>query len=199
MQARELVCGAAGEAEEVVCGGVGLGDEAAEGVVGAVVGDGGGAGGVVVFGQVADGAEVVGEGPEDVAFNRDVVDLLVGEDLVDGVAPEVAVAELGRALGVVVELEDDLADVVVGDGGTVGEDDVFGGAVVDEVGVVEAEGAGAVGVDGAGDPAVEVVVGVLDDLGGRAGGRVALGDAEEAVAVGPTRIRSPCRWRSRCT
>jgi len=128
---------------------------------------------------------VVGKGPEDVAFDRNVVDLLVGQDLVDGVAPEVAVAKLGGALGVVVELEDDLADVVLGDSRTVGERDVFGRAVVDEIGVVEAEGAGAVGVDGAGDPAVEVIVGILDDLSGRAGGARALGDTDQPVAVVP--------------
>jgi len=94
---------------------VGLGDELAEGVVDAVVGDRGGGRAGVVLGQVSHRAEVVGEGPEDGAGRGEVGDLLVGQDLVHRRAPEVAVGELGRPLGVVVELEDVLAALVQGD------------------------------------------------------------------------------------
>ena len=176
--------GAAGEGEEVVEGGVGFGEEVAVGVEGAVVGNCGDAGGVVVLGQVADCAKVVGEGPENGPRLGGVGHLLVGEDFIHCGAPQVAVRELGIALRIVVELEDDLANLgsrhcppVEGDGA--------GRAVVDEVGVDEVECAIPVGVDLAGDPAIEVVVGVLDDLRGRAGFRIALRDADQPIAVVP--------------
>ena len=179
-----VVEGAAGEGEEVVEGGVGFGEEVAVGVEGAVVGDGGLAGGGVALHQVADRAEVVGEWPEDVAGRGEGGDLFIGEDLVDGGAPEVAVGELRVALGVVVELQDNLADVVGCHCRPV-EGDGAKRAVVNEVRVLKAKCAIPIGVDRAGDPAVEVVVGVLDDLRGRAGFALALRDADQAVAVVP--------------
>ena len=87
----------------MVNGCVGLGGDVAEGVVDDVVGDV-----AVRVEEVADGAEVVGEGVEDFAAG-----LLVGQDLVDGGAPEVAV---GDRIGFV-DFEDDLVAVVFVMGG----------------------------------------------------------------------------------
>src|SRR5689334_12500235 len=61
LQAGGVVERAAGEAEELIDGGVGLAHEAAVVVVTAVIVDGGGVGGRVVAGQVAEGAKLVAE------------------------------------------------------------------------------------------------------------------------------------------
>jgi hypothetical protein len=55
-----------------------------------VIGDGGGVGRGVVAGQVAGGVEVVAEGPDNTAGAAGGGDLLVGQDLVNGGAPQVA-------------------------------------------------------------------------------------------------------------
>ena len=68
-----------------------------EGVVNDVVGDGCGVGFRVVNGQVADGIEMIRQRPEDLAGSVGL-NLLVGQDLVDDRAPEVAVRDLTFAV-----------------------------------------------------------------------------------------------------
>ena len=86
---------------------------------------------------------MVGEGVENIAGRQQGIDGFVGQDLVDGRTPEVAVGEVGGF--VAVELEGDLA------------------VLVREEGIDERRAAGcAVGVDRAADPAVEEVVGLID-------------------------------------
>ena len=106
----------------------------------------------------------VGEGPEDV-FGAAVVCGLVGEELVDGRAPEVAVGEVGDR--VAVELEDGLV------------------GVVDPEGVGGRAGAVAVGIEFLVDQAVEGAVFVFDGLGGRTAVGGPVGYASEPVAVVP--------------
>jgi len=155
---------AAGVAEQGVDGRVGLAGDVAEGVVGLVVGNRGRVGGVVVSGQIADGAQIIGQRPEDV-FDAAVVDRFVGQQLVDGIAPEVAVGEIGGR--VAVELENGLV------------------AVVDPEGVGGRAGAIAVGIEFLMDQAVEGVVDVVDGLGGGAAVGGPVGDVGEAVAMVP--------------
>ena len=50
----------------------------------------GGVGGVVVGDQVADGAEVVGQRPIGRAFGTDATDILLREQLINAIAPQVA-------------------------------------------------------------------------------------------------------------
>ena len=110
LEAGRLVEGSAREPEQVVYGGT-LRDEVPECVVHAVGSDGGLAGGGVVLGEVADGAEVVSQSPQNVSLDEQIAHLLVGQDLVDGVPPKVAVGELGISLRIIVKLEDDLVSV----------------------------------------------------------------------------------------
>jgi len=102
-----------------------LARDLAEGVVGEVVLD-------IAVGvdEVADGALVVGEGPEDVAQR-----VFVGQHLIDGGAVKVAICQ--RA-GVVI-LEDDV------------------GSIVNEV-LLFVDGAVAIRLQQFGDPAVEGIV-----------------------------------------
>ena len=131
------------------------------------VGGNGNAGGRLLD-NVADGAEVVGEGPEDTRCCG------VGEEFVLMLwCPEVVVRD-GRAGGV----------------GEVGGVKLDGGLVVlgDEDGFGVGSGV-TVGVEGFANPDVVVIVGVFDGLGGRprGGGYVVslLCDFGEAVAVVP--------------
>lgn len=79
MQAGLLVVQAAGEGEKAIDGGglagggIRLGFQISIGVVHAVVDDRGYAGLGVVLGQVADGAEIVGQGPDDPAGRGEIV------------------------------------------------------------------------------------------------------------------------------
>jgi hypothetical protein len=107
LESRVAVKGAGGEAEKGGHGRIGLARHAPEGVVNDVVGDGCDAGFSVVKRQVADRVEVVGQGPQNRAGAVEF-DLFVGQNLVDGGAPEVAVGDL--ALGA--DLENDLVAVV---------------------------------------------------------------------------------------
>jgi len=120
----------------------------AEGVVDAVDADVAG-----VVDHVVDRADLVAQGPEDLAGRAVGGDLLVTEDVVRGAGlPEVTVAEVGvgrvgggggRAF--LLELQGDVR------------------AVVDEDRAVDVLGrGGAVRIEDLADPAVLVVVGVLD-------------------------------------
>ena len=120
----------------------------------------------------------VGEGPEDV-FGAAVVCGLVGEKLVDGRAPEIAVGEVGGR--VAVELEDGLV------------------AVVGPEGVGGRAGAVAVGIELLVDQAVEGAVFVVDGLGGRTAVGGPVGYASEAVAVVPGVLRDRRVARVECS
>jgi len=127
---------AGGEAEEVVNSGVGFVDEKAASVVGAGVYDFGVAGDGVHGSQVANGALMVGEWPEDlldVVFFGNVIprNLLVRQNLIDRRPPEVAVGNLAG----VVQTQRNLPNIARNNGGTVPGGDFIGesGPPVDEV------------------------------------------------------------------
>ncbi len=98
VQASVFVLVAGGVGEAVVDGGSGFIEDLAEGGVGAVVDNGRVARGAVVGGQVAHGAQVVGQRPEHVAGSGQRIDLLVGQDLVDRRAVQVAVGQVAVAV-----------------------------------------------------------------------------------------------------
>ncbi len=126
-----------------------------------------GAGGID---QVADGALVVLQGPEEVARG-----ILVGQDLVDGGAVQVAVGKGAR--GQPVEFEGYFV------------------AVVEVVGVDVRSGAIPVGVERTADEPIEGVVGVVDGLRG-SGVAVGcpVGDLGEAIATVTLSIVGPVRF-----
>ncbi|MCZ7667021.1 MAG: hypothetical protein M5U34_07265 [Chloroflexi bacterium] len=126
---------AGGVAEDGVDRRGGLGIDLSEGLVDLVVGDRGHVGRGVVGRHVADGALPIRQRPEDV-LRPAIVDRLVGQDLVDGRTPEVAVGEVGGRRAV--EVEDGIVAVVGPEGvggrsgpGAVGVEFLMDEAVVD--------------------------------------------------------------------